>query len=72
VTTVFLRHFVLPKDDTLVPKHVGDAALKLLLIKTVLLVGVINGVLSLITLFELRIMIWMRYISCLAESGVII
>jgi hypothetical protein len=50
-------YFVLPEDGTLVPKHVEGAALKLLLIKTVLLVGVINGVVSLITLFELKIMI---------------
>jgi hypothetical protein len=38
-------HFVLPEDVTLVPKHIGDAPLILVLIKTVHLVGVINSIL---------------------------
>jgi hypothetical protein len=38
-------HFVLPEDDTTVPKHVRDIPLTFVLIKIVHLVGVIIGVL---------------------------
>jgi hypothetical protein len=38
------RHFVLPEDGTLMSKHVGDAHLMFVLIKTYL-VGIINSVL---------------------------
>ena len=36
-------HFVLPEDGTIVPKHVGDANLMLLLTGNVHLLGATNG-----------------------------
>jgi hypothetical protein len=38
-------NFVLPEDGTIVPKHVGDASLMLLLIGNVHVFGVTNGAL---------------------------
>jgi len=38
-------HFVVPEDDTLVPKHAADTPLTYVLIKAVYLFGLKNGVL---------------------------
>jgi hypothetical protein len=42
----YVWQLLLPQDGTLVPKHVGDAPLMFVLIRTVYLFGVTNGVLS--------------------------
>ena len=42
----YVWQLVLPQDGTLVLKHVGDAPLIFVLIRTVYLLGVTNGVLS--------------------------